>query len=385
MSIKHNINLGITGSVSVTDCNLRIFILLYYNMVEINNELLDFCIKELEKIDKEWIKRNRKINTLSIFYHLYNSSITNIGISSSIKLYDNFSHTALINARKKLPTDTFYNLNKIINNQKCIKNNIENYIYAIDGSKIRVFNGFIKNGYRTIQKKLNKSNNRNSRGPQCLLSVLQGIQTNTIVNYAITKTLNERSPIKFLIKDLKKNSIVILDRGYYSKNIYNLFISSQIHCIMRLKYDANKKVENFYNSNKTNDIIDIICNSNIIKMRLIKYEIDSIKYIIGTSLMNESLNYIKELYHKRWNIELTFKRLKSHLNINKIHSRTEELWLQEIQFRIVLDSMLYSIQTNHIIKNKKNKVKYIYTYVYLINLINIKIYNIYTNYHQFIT
>ena len=354
-------------------------------MVEINNELLDFCIKELEKIDKEWIKRNRKINTLSIFYHLYNSSITNIGISSSIKLYDNFSHTALINARKKLPTDTFYNLNKIINNQKCIKNNIENYIYAIDGSKIRVFNGFIKNGYRTIQKKLNKSNNRNSRGPQCLLSVLQGIQTNTIVNYAITKTLNERSPIKFLIKDLKKNSIVILDRGYYSKNIYNLFISSQIHCIMRLKYDANKKVENFYNSNKTNDIIDIICNSNIIKMRLIKYEIDSIKYIIGTSLMNESLNYIKELYHKRWNIELTFKRLKSHLNINKIHSRTEELWLQEIQFRIVLDSMLYSIQTNHIIKNKKNKVKYIYTYVYLINLINIKIYNIYTNYHQFIT
>ena len=27
-------------------------------MVEINNELLDFCIKELEKIDKEWIKRN---------------------------------------------------------------------------------------------------------------------------------------------------------------------------------------------------------------------------------------------------------------------------------------------------------------------------------------
>ena len=154
---------------------------------------------------------------------------------------------------------------------------------------------------------------------------------------------------------------------------------------MRLKYDANKKVENFYNSNKTNDIIDIICDSNIIKMRLIKYEIDSIKYIIGTSLMNEPLNYIKELYHKRWNIELTFKRLKSHLNINKIHSRTEELWLQEMQFRIVLDSMLYSIQTNHIVKNKKNKVKYIYTYVYLINLFNIIIYNIYISYHQFIT
>jgi hypothetical protein len=40
-------------------------------MNEINKELLNLCIKELEKIDKKWIKRNRKINTLSIFYHLY--------------------------------------------------------------------------------------------------------------------------------------------------------------------------------------------------------------------------------------------------------------------------------------------------------------------------
>ena len=53
-------------------------------MNEINKELLDLCIKELEKIDKNWIKRNRKINTLSIFYHLFNSSVTNIIISKEI-------------------------------------------------------------------------------------------------------------------------------------------------------------------------------------------------------------------------------------------------------------------------------------------------------------
>jgi len=38
------------------------------------------------------------------------------------------------------------------------------------------------------------------------------------------------------------------------------------------------------------------------------------------------------------------KRLKSHLNINKIHSQTEKLWLQEMQFRILLDTMLHTIQ-----------------------------------------
>ena len=46
-------------------------------MNEINKELLNLCIKELEKIDKKWIKRNRKINTLSIltFYKKVMSKI----------------------------------------------------------------------------------------------------------------------------------------------------------------------------------------------------------------------------------------------------------------------------------------------------------------------
>ena len=219
----------------------------------------------------------------------------------------------------------------------------------------------------------------------CMLSVLYGIQTDSIVNYSITKNFNERDAIHFLIKDLNKNSIVILDRGYYSKDIYNLFVSNQIHCIMRLKKDANKIIKTFYDSNKTSQIINIYYETKFIKMRLIKYKINKIKYIIGTSIMNESLKYIKNLYYKRWNIELAFKRLKSHLNINKIHSRTEKLWLQEMQFRILLDTMLHTIQTKYIIQNKKNKIKYTYSYVYLINLFKIDIYNIYIYYHQFIT
>ena len=47
--------------------------------------------------------------------------------------------------------------------------------------------------------------------------------------------------------------------------------------------------------------------------------------------------------------------------------------------------MLHTIQTKYIIQNKKNKIKYTYSYVYLINLFKIDIYNIYIYYHQFIT
>ena len=113
-----------------------------------------------------------------------------------------------------------------------------------------------------------------------MLSVLYGIQTDSIVNYSITKNFNERDAIHFLIKDLNKNSIVILDRGYYFIK-KNLFVSNQIHCIMRLKKDANKIIKTFYDS------INIYYETKFIKMRLIKYKINKIKYIIGTSIMNK--------------------------------------------------------------------------------------------------
>ena len=61
------LNNGVIG----TGCNLRFFLFLYYNMDEIDKVLFDFCKEEFKKNDKNWIKRNRKINTLSIFYHLY--------------------------------------------------------------------------------------------------------------------------------------------------------------------------------------------------------------------------------------------------------------------------------------------------------------------------
>ncbi len=72
-----------------------------------------------------------------------------------------------------------------------------------------------------------------------------------------------------------------------------------------IKKDTNKIIKTFYNSNKTSQIINIYHKAKFIKMILIKYKIN-IKYIIGTSLMNKSLKYIKNLYYKRWNIELVF-------------------------------------------------------------------------------
>jgi hypothetical protein len=94
-----------------------------------------------------------------------------------------------------------------------------------------------------------------------MLSALTGIQTDTIVNYTITKSficftvkmlcilnvkatrsmafkcqrVNERKCVSELIKNLTNKDTVILDRGYYSKKLFCLFHTSF--------YFSNKKIQ----------------------------------------------------------------------------------------------------------------------------------------------
>ena len=45
---------------------------------------------------------------------------------------------------------------------------------------------------------------------------------------------------------------------------------------------------------------------------------------------------------------MSFKRLKSYLNIEKIFSRTENAWKQELQVRILVDTITRNSQINNL-------------------------------------
>ena len=76
-------------------------------MIEIKNECIEYCHKECDNIDKEWIKRKRKIGTCDIFNTLLTSATTNSGVSTNVHMTNNYSHVGFIKARNKLPENTF--------------------------------------------------------------------------------------------------------------------------------------------------------------------------------------------------------------------------------------------------------------------------------------
>lgn len=91
-----------------------------------------------------------------------------------------------------------------------------------------------------------------------MLSALYGVNSNTMVDYVITKHFNERKCVPTLIDKLPKDCIVIMDRGYFSKHLYRHFYNTRVHALFRLKCDANRTVKQFYRSSKMNMITHML-------------------------------------------------------------------------------------------------------------------------------
>jgi len=325
-------------------------------MFNINNDKMDHCHEKFKEIDKEWVKRKRKINTSSIFDLLTASAITNTGVSTKTQILDNHSHVALIKARNKLPDNAFKDINTTLHSNILHKNNI----FAIDGSKVKMLKGKEKYGYTSRTN--DQDVPRPAKNPICMLSALTGIQTDTIVNYTITKHFNERQCVHELVKPLKKGDIVLFDRGYYSKDLYTFLTKSKLKCVMRIKKDANRTVKSFYNSRKTQMLSYLIDDDgNKTKIRYTKKKIDGSMFVMCTNIFNCKVDRIMELYKMRWRVELSFKRLKSHLFVNKIKALTEKMWIQEFESRILLDSLTRCIQMSA--NSGKMKKTILYTYI----------------------
>ena len=84
-----------------------------------------------------------------------------------------------------------------------------------------------------------------------MLSALSGVNSDTIYTYALSKHFNERKLVPDLIKGLGPSDIVLLDRGYYSQELFTHFVHSRVQCLMRLKKDDKcQRFENGYLSRR---------------------------------------------------------------------------------------------------------------------------------------
>ena len=322
-------------------------------------DIYELILQTFDAYDKTWIQRKRSIDTKTVFDYSLRTSIYKKGTDFLINEdyldsgYTHFTPVAICKARQRLPEGSFYSLNKQIIDKHA---NISR-VFAIDGSKIKVPAGFRNFGYKSRTN--DKEVPRKARKSIAMLSALIDVNSKVCYDYAFTKHFNERLCVFEHLNNLKRGDTVILDRGYFSAELYNECKERGVHSIFRLKKDGFKYVKKFYHSPQTDKIVNVVIAKQLVKIRLIKYVIKNSVYILGTSLVDTPIASLQELYRKRWSVELSFRKLKSNLNLNYTFSLRRDTWFHNVQTRILADTISVILQSIDVTKFNRPTLKLI--------------------------
>jgi hypothetical protein len=298
-----------------------------------------------QKCDNQWMQRRRKIDTSSLFYTLTKCCIQERGVRHILRMGDEqYSSQALHSARKKLPPGAFKEVNRFLH-----RGPHQPRTFAIDGSKVHVHPSFINAGYKTRTN--DKPVPRPAKRPLVMLSSMVDVKTKACVDFELTKHFNERTAAVSMLRSVRKNDTLLFDRGYYSKGLLKRVHDSRAFGVWRLKINAFKGTRSFFNSWRT----EATCLISGVKARLLKYFINGKTYVCLTNDPSLSRRDVKDMYASRWRVEESFKRLKSNLKLEKAHARTPALYIQEIEARVLLDTITLRLQ------RKINESSYIFT------------------------
>jgi len=152
---------------------------------------------------------------------------------------------------------------------------------------------------------------------------------------------------------LPKGSIIVFDRGYYDFSTLNRFSSEGITWVTRRRslfaYDVLKPFENSYKHNGivSDQQIRLGNRSSIrVECRIIKYrDPDSGEFyeFLTNNLRMASLT-VTDLYRKRWQIELLFKRMKQNYPLKYFLGDSENAIKIQIWCSLIADLLLKIIK-----------------------------------------
>lgn len=270
------------------------------------------------------------------------------------------------------------------------------HLLACDGSTINIRTD--KNDMTTYIKS-NKFNGYNAIHLNALYDLENHIYTNIYLQKGVG---SEKEAFRQMIKtgDFNQKTIFIADRGYENYNLFANIEQQDMKYLVRIKdvgstgilkkyglptdreFDIHihpiltKKQTNIIkNSNKNYvyvpshsefDFIDLHTNFCYeMDIRIVRIEIAPGEYECLATNLDESKfskSIIKEMYHKRWGIETSFRELKYNIGLTHLHSIKIDTILKEIYSKLIMFNYCMAIIYGVAINKKTD------TYMYQSNI-----------------
>lgn len=269
--------------------------------------------------------RSRKLSFTDLLYFILHSTKKSLSINYSQFMMDFpqlnlslVSRQAISKARQGISYEAFRELFHL-SVKKYYKLNTDLkkwngfHIYSIDGSTIQV-----PNSDENLKTFGTNPNQYQKDGALASVSVLYDVMNDIIVDAELTGyRSSERESAKNHIKKLPatKNSILLFDRGYPSKYLFQYITNNNLLFLMRLPSsfkslifkEPDKVIE--YQQRNSKESIPLKCIH-------VKLPDGTIEYLV-TNILEEhwSESEFKELYFLRWGVESKYRELKNRLQI----------------------------------------------------------------------
>jgi hypothetical protein len=163
---------------------------------------------------------------------------------------------------------------------------------------------------------------------RAMASGIYDIENDMMIVSKITRyASSEREVAIELIEKLKtmglKNDLILFDRGYPSRKFISYLEGSPIKYLFRVSSTVIRIVGK--TKAQPDQIVKIKVDGKVIHLHVLRFTLDSgIEEILVTNVMDESLGIqeFKELYFKRWGIEVKYNELKNKLQIQNFTGDT---------------------------------------------------------------
>lgn len=146
---------------------------------------------------------------------------------------------------------------------------------------------------------------------------------------------------------LSQKALIIFDRGYYSKELYEDLASDGCHVLMRLNKSSNL-------SKLDSDDISWVATSKdgkpvyyrVVKVPLPESSDEGTEYLI-TNIEDSSITpcEIYNLYFERWNIETKYRELKEWWELEEFTGTTCNSVEQELYINLLLSNIAALVKT----------------------------------------
>lgn len=311
--------------------------------------------------NKKYIKRKRKLEMQDVFHFMCHKHGANLSYDEC-----NFDISKQLNNSKVLATNSSYYKklkNWLLEDISSIKNELNKYIrkkhyknikriLSCDGSDLNLVK-FIE------ENEIKYTSSKSTKYKKGYISAIIDVELKSVISCMMSESTDERKLFLSQIDLLEEGDFVIFDAGYYSTNLVEKLNAKKIGFMFRLPVSNNfsKNLKSSINKDQIQQLK--ISKTNVINVRTIFYQLtksnelckkrntknlDNVEdYYILTSLtdLNEhTFDEIKNLYHKRWDVETFFRQLKYIASFSRVNYKSIDMVHKALEFTSFLFSFV---------------------------------------------